>query len=110
MSEIKLPDLKSKSPPDLLAFADTISLVLCGALPMPPQIEVAGRTLDRTPAVDDAHACSLRPWPFAPDEIAFETEARALPPSGRLADEAAMRAWLADPSRIEVRSRLVRSS
>ena len=93
---------------DLLAFADTLSLVLCGALPMPASIELMGRTIALAARPNDADTYSLDPWPFAADEITFEAEARALPPSGRFADEAAMRAWLVDPARVGARSRLRR--
>ena len=93
---------------DLLAFADMLSLVLCGALPVPPRLEVAGRIIELTPVPGAADTFSLAPWPFIPDDIVFEIEARALPPSGRLADEAGMRAWLADLTRVVARSRLLR--
>ena len=93
---------------DLLAFADTLSLVLCGALPVPPHLDVAGRTIRLTACPDAPDTYSLDPWPFVPDEVTFETEARALPPSGRLADEPGMRAWLADPTRVVMRSGLRR--
>lgn len=93
---------------DLLAFADTLSLILCGALPRPPQLDVAGRTIKVTAYPDAADTYGLAPWPFVSDEITFETEARALPSSGRLADEAGMRAWLANPSRRVARSALRR--
>ena len=93
---------------DLLAFADTLSLVVCGALPAPPELDVVGRTI-RISAISSApDAYGLDPWPFVPDEMVFEIEARALPPSGRLPDEAGMRAWLADPTRAVARSRLLR--
>lgn len=95
---------------DLLAFADTLSLVLCGALPMPPRLDVAGRTIRLTPFPDAPDTYGLDPWPFKPNEITFETEARALPRSGRLADEPAMRAWLTDPARVTVRSGLRRAA
>ena len=92
---------------DLLAFADTLSLILCGALPMPPMIEVAGRTIRLTAFAGTADTYCIDPWPFVSDEITFETETRALP-SGRLADEPGMLDWLADPSRVVARSGLRR--
>lgn len=91
---------------DLLAFADTLSLVLCGALPFPPRLDVAGRTIEVTPVPGTVDAYRLAPWPFVAEQITFEVEARALPPAGRLGDEAAMRAWLADPHCVVARSQL----
>lgn len=95
---------------DLLAFADTLSLVLCGALPMPRRLDVAGRTIQLTAAPHAPDSYGLDPWPFTSDEITFEIEARALPSSGRLVDEDGMRAWLADPARVTARSRLCRTA
>lgn len=93
---------------DLLAFADTLSLVLCGALPRPTQLDVAGRTITLLPCPDAPDTYSLAPWPFVLDEVTFETEARVLPSSGRFADEPGMLAWLADPTRVVARSGLRR--
>lgn len=95
---------------DLLAFADTLSLVLCGAIPVPPRLGVAGRTLELAASPGAADAFSLDPWPFGPDEIVFEIEARALPRAGRFADESGMRDWLTDPARAPARCRLARRS
>jgi hypothetical protein len=88
---------------DLLAFADTLSLILCGAIPAPPRLDVAGQTLALTAVPDTVGALSLDPWPFVPDELAIEIEARALPASGRFPDEPSMRTWLADPDRATAR-------
>ncbi len=93
---------------DLLAFVDILSLVLCGALPAPSRLDVAGRTVILKAVAGTINAYSLAPWPLAVDEIVFETEARALPASGRFPHQAGMRAWLADPSRVTVSSRLCR--
>ncbi len=95
---------------DLLAFADTLSLVLCAALPVPPRLDVAGRAIAVTACPDAADTYSLAPWPFVADAIDFEVEARALPPSGRFADEPGLRAWLADPTRVVARSALRRQT
>ncbi|MCW6511261.1 DUF3891 family protein [Lichenifustis flavocetrariae] len=91
---------------ELLAFADTLSLILCGALPAPPQIEVTGRTIkvELVPGITSTYR--LSPWPFVTEQLTFAVEARALPSSGRFADESAARAWLADPARAVARSSL----
>ena len=38
---------------------------------------------------------ALSPWPFRTNELVVEGEARPLPNTGRLADELAMRNWMA---------------
>ena len=92
----------------LIAFADNLSLVLCGAIPAPPQLDVTGAPIRPTRVPDIENAYTLDPWPLSVDEIIFETEARALPPSGRFEDEAGMRVWLAHPARTLARSTLRR--
>ncbi len=93
---------------DLIAFADTLSLVLCGALPIPRHLDVAGRRITLSVGADATDTYSLDPWPFLPDALSFEVEARPLPVPGHLPDEPGMRAWLADPARVVARSHLVR--
>ncbi len=95
----------------LIAFADTLSLVLCGALPLPQSIEVPDRsglvgsiTVEAHP--NRAGTIVARPWPFRTDYVAIEVEARPLPSAGRFADCAAMQAWLAEPARRALRCRL----
>ncbi len=95
---------------DLLACVDTLSLILCGALPAPSGLAVAGRTLTLAAVPGTSVTYSLDPWPLAVDEIVFETEARALPSSGRFSDEAGMRAWLANPARVTMSSSLRRQA
>ncbi len=95
----------------LIAFADTLSLVLCGALPLPQRIEAPTRSgLVRSITVqqhpDQAGSLVVDPWPFRDDSVAIEVEARCLPPAGRFADVDSMRAWLADPARRTLRARL----
>ena len=91
---------------DLIAFADTLSLVLCGALPASSRLDIG-----QQPIMLSAHpdgTFGLDPWPFAVDRLSVEIEARPLPASGRFADAAAMQGWLADPARTMLRRRLVR--
>lgn len=81
----------------LIAFADTVSLGLCGALPLPLEFDgpgiaegTAGYRLARSQG--EALAFNLAPWPFRGDTVMIVTEARLLP-GGRFASEAEMRAW-----------------
>ena len=94
----------------LVALSDTMSLALCGDLQTPLDMEAPDRTGGRrtlrlTVRPDDAAAFTLSPWPFRGDALVVENEARPLP-GGRLADEAAMRTWLAKPERAAFRARL----
>ena len=97
----------------LIAFADTLSLVVCGALPVPIRIEVpAGasgpvRHISVQAHPDRAGTMTVDPWPFQTDFVAIEVEARPLPPAGRFVDSASMRAWMAEPARRTLQSRLV---
>ena len=95
----------------LIAFADTLSLALCGELEAPLDLEAPNREggvsrmrLAEPPA--GSFDFVLSPWPFRTDELAVEGEARRLPDGGRLADERAMRNWLASPDRTAFRARL----
>jgi hypothetical protein len=96
----------------LIAFADTLSLVVCGALPLPQQIEVPTRsgparilTVQAHP--DRAGTMVVDPWPFRNDFVAIEVEARPLPLAGRFANAESMHAWLAEPARRTLQSRLL---
>ena len=91
---------------ELIAFADTLSLVLCGALPVSSRLDVGHHTMTLSLHPDDTYG--LDPWPFAPDALSFEIESRPLPASRRFADEATMQGWLADPARTVLRRRLMR--
>ena len=96
----------------LIAFADTLSLVVCGALPMPQRIDAPTRSgpvrcITVQPHPDGDGMIVVDPWPFRDDSVAIEVEARPLPPAGRFAGVEPMRAWLADPTRCTLRSRLV---
>ncbi len=92
---------------DLIAFADTLSLGLCGGLPLPLDMEgpdAAGGTaayrMQRR-----AGACTLSPWPFAGNAVCVTVDARPIP-GGRFADEAEMREWVAGPARTSLDLRL----
>jgi hypothetical protein len=99
----------------LLAFADTLSLALCGELKVPLELEAPDRhggvrTLRLTQPSDDPAGFELRPWPFRGDELVVEGEARPLPLERRLPDAAAMRTWLSSPERVAFRARAVSAS
>ena len=80
----------------LIAFADTLSLVFCGELTAPLDIDAPGIGLLRVAADGAAQAFTLSPWPFRTEAVAFQAEARLLPSAGRFADEASMQGWIAD--------------
>jgi Protein of unknown function (DUF3891) len=93
----------------LIAFADTLSLALCGDLKAPLDLEAPGRagnalsvTLAERPG--SSFEFVLSPWPFRTGELVAEGEARPLP--GRISDELAMRNWMASPNRVTFRARL----
>jgi hypothetical protein len=88
----------------LLALADTVSLALCGELRTPLDLQAPGRNGDPVAMQLVEHAdrpfhFALSPWPFRQSSLTVEGEARPLPPAGRLANETAMRSWLASPER-----------
>jgi hypothetical protein len=81
----------------LLAFADALSLALCGALPAPMTIEAPFEdetTAFRLAAGPGTFHFTLDPWPFNQDRLVVEGAARALPEGGRFADEGEFRRWL----------------
>ncbi len=88
---------------ELLALSDTLSLALCGELHAPLHIDASGRTFALRHA---GPRFTLSPWPFRTRELLVEAEARPLPPGGRFADEAAMRAWFARTERTLLRAHL----
>ena len=95
----------------LIAFADTLSLALCGDLKAPLDLEAPGRgggalrmRLAERPG--SSFDFVLSPWPFRTNELVAEGEARPLPNMGRLSDELAMRNWMASPNRVAFRARL----
>ncbi|HLH48155.1 MAG TPA: DUF3891 family protein [Roseiarcus sp.] len=88
----------------LLAFADAVSLALCGDLKPPLDLEAPGRdgeTVRFRLAERSGRPFEfvLSPWPFREDVLIVEGEGRPLPAGGRFPDEAAMRNWLAAPRR-----------
>ena len=89
----------------LLAFADTLSLALCGELKPPltlhaPDRDGRTRSLRLTAHATHPGKFVLSPWPFRGDAVLVHGQARRLPPAGRFADAAAMRRWLASPARV----------
>jgi Protein of unknown function (DUF3891) len=95
----------------LIAFADTLSLALCGDLKAPLDLEAPGRAGDTlrmklSERPGSSFEFVLSPWPFRTNELVAEGEARPLP--GRLSDELAMRNWMASPNRVTFRARLTR--
>jgi hypothetical protein len=95
----------------LLAFSDTLSLVLCGELKAPLDLEAPGRGGDAlTTRIAERPQRSfdfvLSPWPFRANELVVEGEARPLPSAGRFFDEDAMKTWLASPERVVFSARL----
>lgn len=91
---------------ELIAFADTLSLILCGALPVTAPLDISRHAITLELHRDGSYG--LDPWPFAANALHIEVEVRRLPAAGRFADEATMREWLADPARIALRRDLVR--
>ena len=96
----------------LVAFADTLSLALCGALDAPLDLAFpdAGGVMRqaRLRHGDGPHCLTLSPWPFAQAAVTVGGQARELPPGGRLVDEAAMRDWLGSSTRTGFKGRLCR--
>ena len=95
----------------LIAFADTLSLALCGDLKAPLDLEAPGREGDAlrmklSERAGGSFDFALSPWPFRTNELVVEGEARPLPNTGRLADELAMRNWMASAGRVAFRARL----
>jgi hypothetical protein len=95
----------------LLAFADTLSLALCGELKTPVDVEAPDRDGNaRTTRVTERPGrpfdFAVSPWPFRVNKLVVEGEARPLPTGGRFPDEYAMKAWLALPERITFSARL----
>ena len=88
----------------LIAFVDALSLALCGALMAPATLELPEGPVRLKEAA--AWDFRLTPWPFAGGDFVIEGQGRPLPPQGRFADEAAMRAWIASPERAPFAARL----
>jgi hypothetical protein len=95
----------------LIAFADTLSLALCGEMKAPLDLEATGRggealTMRLAERPERSFDFVLSPWPFRTNELVVEGEARPLPAEGRFSDEDAMKTWLASPERVVFRARL----
>ena len=95
----------------LIAFADTLSLALCGEMKAPLDLEAPGRggealTIELAERPQRSFDFVLSPWPFRVNELMVEGEARPLPAEGRFSDEDAMKTWLASPERVVFRARL----
>jgi Protein of unknown function (DUF3891) len=95
----------------LIAFADSLSLALCGDLKAPLDLEAPGRggesvTFKLVERAQGSFDFALSPWPFRVNELVVEGEARPLPPAGRFSDENAMKTWLTFPERVNFRARL----
>jgi hypothetical protein len=95
----------------LIAFADTLSLALCGEMKAPLDLQAPGRggeasTLRLAERPQRSFDFVLSPWPFRVNELVVEGEARPLPAEGRFSDEDAMKTWLASPERVVFRARL----
>ena len=98
----------------LIAFADTLSLALCGEMKAPLDLQAPGRgaeasTLRLAERAQGSFDFVLSPWPFRANELVVEGEARPLPAEGRFSDEDAMKTWFASPERVVVRARLAPS-
>jgi hypothetical protein len=83
----------------LIAVVDTLSLVLCGELTAPLEIEAIDaegktRVLRLTPVEGSPYEFALSPWPFRRARMTLGGEARPMPKGGRFVDEQAMRDWL----------------
>jgi Protein of unknown function (DUF3891) len=108
---LMLEDAELERETALVAFADALSLALCGDLKAPLDLEVPGRnggasTLRLAERPRGSFDFVLSPWPFRANELVVEGEARPLPATGRFSDEVAMRAWLASSERVVFRARL----
>jgi hypothetical protein len=95
----------------LVAFADALSLALCGELKAPLDLEAPGRggealTMRLAERPTRSFDFVLSPWPFRANELVVEGEARPLPAEGRFPDEGAMKTWFASPERVIFRARL----
>jgi len=96
----------------LVALSDTLSLVLCGELKTPIELEAPNaregtETLRLIERPGHPFEFILSPWPLRQDVLTVEGEARPLPATGRFDNEAAMRTWLRSPERAVFRARLM---
>ena len=109
--QLILSDAILKKESALIALVDALSLALCGELKTPlelPAPDRSGGMMGVRLAERAGHPFefTFSPWLSCADAITSEGEARPLPPEGRFADEAAMRAWFASLERVTFRARL----
>jgi hypothetical protein len=114
VGRLELDDRALSNETALLAFADALSLALCGDLKAPLDLEAPGHDgktagFRLTERPDRPFEFTLAPWPFREDVLIVEGEGRPLPAGGRFPDEAAMRTWLATPRRAAFHSVLRRA-
>jgi len=96
----------------LVAFADTLSLALCGELRTPLALEAPGtdgrmRELSLVANPGAPAEFRLSPWPFRTRALTVSADAMPMPAGGRFTDEAAMRDWLASGARTRLEIRLI---
>jgi Protein of unknown function (DUF3891) len=110
MSELGLDEAEARRQSGLVAFADALSLVICGDLKPPLELEAPGRggATTKVQIVGDAKPFGFRlsPWPFSPPALTLEGEAWRLPATGRFPDEEAFRSDFARARREAFRSEL----
>lgn len=109
-AQLALPPGQLAHETDLIAFADTLSLGLCGGLALP--LDINGPGPDGTKAryrmerlAGAGAGCTLSPWPFTGDGMTIEIEARAIL-LGRFDGEAAMLDWVGNGTPLALRLRL----
>jgi hypothetical protein len=113
--QLGLDEATLKRESALVALADALSLALCGELKTPIELQAPDRNGDMIAfrlVEREGHPFefALSPWPFREDAVTLEGEGRPLPPEGRFADEAAMRAWCASSERTMFQARLMSSA
>ncbi|HZZ22068.1 MAG TPA: DUF3891 family protein [Roseiarcus sp.] len=111
MQALRLDPAAVKKESSLVAFADALSLALCGYLKAPMTLEAPAQNgdpirIEFTDRPGRPFEFVLAPWPFSVHALEVEREARPLPPAGRFSSEAAMRSWLASPARETFRAML----
>jgi hypothetical protein len=94
-----------------IACVDTLSLVICGELKAPLEIEAPEesgglRTLNVSENPARPFEFRVSPWPFRFEELKIEGEGRRLPDEGRFSDESAFGRWTSLAERTYFRARL----
>ncbi len=80
----------------VIAFVDALSLVVCGELKTPIDIETPDGDggilrVNVKERAERAFEFVISPWPFNVEDIVIEGEGRRLPPGGRFTDELGFR-------------------